>query len=194
MFNKIKAYIHVAKMNTWSYILSELLEDFRMSKFTGEITLVTVGGDIDPIPNTRVINTGLPLTEFEFPTIKLLKDELEDNTAILYCHLKGVSQPDSYYHQRWRRELSDFTILHWKDRVEHLEDRWTSGPKICNGGGGNGWQHVPAFKHYSGNFWWARSDYIAKLEPIESLRKIHPHRFAAESWIGQSPLINEKIK
>ncbi len=191
-FEKLKMYVHVAKMYTWKAILSEILEDIRISQFPFQVNLVSVGGDIPEhdYKNQRVINTGLPLTAYEFPTLETIINELEPNTAVCYCHLKGVSQPNSLHHRAWRRELSEFTIINWKERIHHLTLNWSSGPRITNNGAGNGSDYVHAHGHYSGNFWWARSDYLQKL--------IHPskfklNRYAAEAWLGQSPLINSPI-
>jgi hypothetical protein len=192
MFNKLKVYIHVAKMYTWEALLHEILEDIRFSSLgnKSEVTMVSVGGGIPDIKGKRVINTGLPLVSYEFPTLELLYDELEPNTAVCYCHLKGVSQPDSPDHRNWRRELSYFTILDWVNRISHLHYRWTSGPRIVNGGSGWSGDYVHAYKHYSGNFWWARSDYLTQLQHPNTFKY---SRYCAESWLGQSPLINEEI-
>jgi hypothetical protein len=190
VFKKIKVYIHVAKMNSWEAILLELLEDIRISKLNAEVTLVSVGGDIPEFKNCRVVNTGLPLSQFEFPTLELLYDEIEDETAICYAHLKGVSVPDSLGHRFWRRELSEFVFINWKQRIHHLSINWTSGPRITNGGAGWRGDYVHANKHYSGNFWWARSDYLKTLIHPSKFRS---NRYAAEAWLGQSVLINEPI-
>jgi hypothetical protein len=179
-------------MYTWEPLLSEILEDIRFSGLLrkAEITLASVGGSIPDVPNVRVLNTKQSLTSYEFPTLELLYDELEENTAICYCHLKGVSRPDSLEHRLWRRDLSNFTLIDWINRVSHLYYRWTSGPRITNGGAGFDSFYVHAHKHYSGNFWWARSDYITKLPHPKTFNY---NRYCAEAWLGQSPLINEQI-
>ena len=129
-----KVYIHVAIMNTWRAILSETLETIRISRLldNASVTLVAVGGTLSQDDlvihhnNIRIVNTDKPLHEFEYPTLDLLYQELEDDTKICYCHLKGVSQPNSLGHRAWRRDLIDFTILDWGARVLHLDVRHTS--------------------------------------------------------------------
>lgn len=190
----LKVYIHVAKMFTWEPILSEVLEDCRISglRDAAEITLVSVGEPIGNYHKCRVVNTGKPLTEYEFPTLQLLYDETTEQDNVCYLHLKGASQPNSLSHREWRRELLEFTIIDWKARVLHLEQRWTSGARVRNGGAAWGAHHVPAYKHYSGNFWWARGGYIRKLpSPYDFWSKFPNNRYAAESWLGQLPIINE---
>jgi hypothetical protein len=195
MITKNKVYIHVAIMNTWEALLSELLEDIRISQLdrNAEITLVSVGGNLGDYSGCRVINTGKPLSDYEHPTIDLLHSEVGENENIMYCHLKGVSRPDSLGHRAWRRELIDFNIIDWQSRISHLQARYTSGARVTQGGAGNSWDYVPAHKHYSGNFWWARSDFLKMLPPPEKFRLAYPNRFAAEAWIGQCDKINEYV-
>jgi len=192
---KTKVYIHVAVMNNWEAILSEILEDLRISKLDkeAEVTLVAVGGTIGSYGGCRVINTGKPINTYEIPTLQLIYDELEES-RIMYCHLKGVSRPFCLYRRDWRREMCNFCIIDWETRLLHLKVRYTSGPRITNSGAGDGSDYVPAYKHYSGNFWWARSDYLKKLPPPEQFFEVYKNRFTAETWVGQSSKINEYIE
>jgi len=195
VFDKIKVYLHVAVMETWEEILYEMLGDMKISElfYAADVTLVTVGSDIEPIEGCRIVNTGLPLHSFEFPTLELLYNELEPNTAVFYCHLKGVSQPTNIGHRNWRRDMAEFCIVAWRERVAHLHSRWTSGHRLTGGGAGWGSEFVWAHKHYSGNWWWARANYLKHLmRPSEFLAK-YTSRYAAESWLGQSELMNEYI-
>lgn len=194
---KNKLYMHVATMNNWMAVYQEMMEDIRISGLLGncDITVVSVGGKIEPISNCRVVHTGKPLSSYELPTLQLLYDELEDNTAVCYCHSKGVANPMSLHHRAWRREMCEFNLIDWQARIAHLQQRYTSGAKITDGGAGCGWEHVPAHKHYSGNFWWARSSYLKELgSPSELANKYPGNRMVAESWIGQSELINSLIR
>jgi hypothetical protein len=195
IFDKLKVYVHVAVMDTWIEILHEMIGDMKISQlfYAADVTLVAIGSDIDPIEGCRVINTGLPLHSYEFPTLELLYNELEPNTAVMYCHLKGVSQPGNLSHRYWRRELCDFCLLNWRERIAHLHDRWTSGPRLTGGGAGWGNEFVWAHKHYSGNFWWARSEYLQMLPRPSTFLNSYTSRYSAESWIGQHAIMNEII-
>ncbi len=55
---------------------------------------------------------------------------------------------------------------------------------------GGGWQ-LEGFgdrrPHFSGNFWWANSDYVKTLPPPLSLNRFD--RYQAEFWIGSGPAI-----
>jgi hypothetical protein len=194
-FSKLRVYVHVAVMNNWRTLLDEVMEDARIGGLLDAAawTIVAVGGEVPDAHGCRVVNTGLPVSAFEFPTLALLYEENTDDSAVCYLHLKGVSQPASLLHRAWRRELLDFTVIDWRSRLSHLAERHTSGARITQGGCGWRGEWVPAHRHYSGNFWWARGDYIARLPHPEAFRKKHDNRYAAEAWIGQSKLINERV-
>lgn len=195
-FKKLKVYLHVAVMETWIEILHEMLEEMRSSEllYAADVTVVTVGSAIDAIGNLRIINTHLPLTSYEFPTLDLMHDELEPDEAIFYCHLKGVSQPHSLQHRHWRQEMIEFCITAWRERIAHLHSRWTSGPRLTAGGAGWSNDFVWAHKHYSGNWWWARSEYLKHLIRPSTFLSYYTSRYAAEAWLGQSDRMNEIIK
>lgn len=194
-FKKLKVYLHVAVMETWIEILHEMLGAMRTSEllFASDLTIVTVGSDIDPIDDLRIVNTHLPLTSYEFPTLELMYNELEPETAVFYCHLKGVSQPHNLSHRYWRQELVDFCIMAWRERIAHLHSRWTSGPRLTGGGAGWANDFVWAHKHYSGNWWWARSEYLKHLTSPSTFLSYYTSRYAAEAWLGQSDRMNEII-
>lgn len=199
--SNIAVFIHVAMMNNWESLLLETLEACRISGLidNAQVNIVTTGGELSEHfgeGKCKVINTSLPITQFEYPTLDLLYQHALQNPdgAVCYCHLKGVSQPHSIPHRRWRQELIDFVLVDWTIRVNHLGNRWTSGPRVTSGGAGWHNEHVFAHRHYSGNYWWARNDYIQGLRPPNDLFKTCRNRMGAEAWIGQSPKINEPIE
>lgn len=189
---RVKLFIHVAVMNNWEAILTELMEDIRISKMPYPVQVVSVGGTLPA--KYGAINTKEELTAYEYPTLIHLYENRQQYDIVGYCHLKGVSQPYSMTHVAWRRDLSSFLIHDWQNRMLHLKSRWTSGPRITPGGAGYSTAHVNAHKHYSGNFWWANTSYLEKLpSPREFQIRCNNNRFGAEAWLGQSPLINERI-
>lgn len=89
----------------------------------------------------------------------------------LYIHTKGVTKD---YHRcpvhDWRRYMAYFTIERWRDCVAKLDEGYDAVG--CN------WDPVGRF--FSGTFFWASTDYLAKLRPIGGVH--HPQ--APEAWIG----------
>lgn len=125
---------------------------------------------------------------FEFPSLMFMQQEAKEAAQpfhICYIHLKGLTRWGNTNVDDWRKWLNWCVIERWKDNVEALQTHDTSGPN---------WELEP-WPHHSSNFWWANSDYIAKLNPL-----VHPHylmnlkvtqfksmghwRFDHEAWIG----------
>jgi len=117
-----------------------------------------------------------PLDLCEFPTLEALRAaaKASPDTYYLYLHTKGVATPDSPCIDDWRRYMTYFLVERWKDCVKALEDHDTVGVD---------WR-TDYSPHYSGNFWWARGDYLAKLKPPREIPVVITERHKCEFWIG----------
>jgi len=114
--------------------------------------------------------------------------------AVLYCHTKGAASPDEYRTRR-REHMTSRVVGRWRDCVRLLgEGADAAGCNWLTAGmtrtAGHITMTIDAGDHFSGNFWWARSDYIAGLPPLPEV-DITPvsvlpdsERIAAELWIG----------
>jgi hypothetical protein len=98
-------------------------------------------------------NSGL----FERPTLQLMHSFSKKNTGVkmLYLHTKGISYdsntPAYNNIQAWIAYMLHFLLD--KSCLPLLDEYDTLG---CN-------YYEGPYKHYSGNFWWIRSDYLASL-------------------------------
>jgi hypothetical protein len=125
----------------------------------------------------KVINYSDNIMRFELDTINLIKLFCNDNSncQILYLHTKGITHPNNQYIEDWTNMMLYFLINKYKDCCELLDQYDTVG---CN-------YNLEPHKHYSGNFWWANSNYI------ETLSKINSNvRHDAEWWILSNNLVN----
>lgn len=108
-----------------------------------------------------------------------------DPMAILRFHAKGlmhIKGPDAEVAMRWNDYFDYWLIERWRDCHAALEEGYDLA--------GANW-HEP--KHFSGNLWWARSDYIRRLPYLKAphennfLKQI-PTAFStrhdAECWVG----------
>lgn len=112
----------------------------------------------------------------EFEAIRIAKDLAHvKNGYTLYFHTKGCSRNafDDPRIYDWDEMMSFFVIDNWQKCIEKLNDYNCVGCNFLSG--------YP--KHFSGNFWWARNDYINKLPQPEKTE----FRWAYEFWIGYSP-------
>jgi hypothetical protein len=104
-------------------------------------------------------------------------EKFENNTPILYMHTKGVSYEHYIVNKNvkaWVRYLDLFVIGHWKECIQSLSTHDVAG----------GCYNDEPKKHFSGNFWWANSDYIKTL-PYLDKENIKPLE-RGEFWICSS--------
>jgi hypothetical protein len=128
---------------------------------------------------------------YEIITHKKIFDHAQLNDSnYLYMHTKGCTRVNhqnsgSYsYHniENWRHMQEYFTIDMHKYCLDGLKTHDIVGSNYVP-------QHimsVPA--HYSGGFWWSKSEFIRKLQnPQLFLNEKNINRFHAEFWLGYTP-------
>jgi hypothetical protein len=141
-------------------------------------------------PKIKITST--TSNEHEYGILQLIEDKSNiDNFYCYYLHSKGVSitpntmkkhKLDISFEQMtnsiesWRRYMEYFLIDRYKECIEILD----------NGFDGCGVQlrGTPRKNtlHFSGNFWWSKSEYIKKLPKLETFDK--ENRNEPEFWIG----------
>lgn len=121
---------------------------------------------------------------YEQLTLDVLNKEVQDQDFYcLYAHTKGAAyrRPQNSW---WRRDMIRHTVRRWAEAVEALDNGydaagifWRSRPQL-------GPRSPVLDPHFSGNFWWAKSEYLRTLGP-----PLHNTRYDAEAWIGRNLLI-----
>jgi hypothetical protein len=100
-------------------------------------------------------------------------------SAILYHHTKGVSTPKMA--DNWRHRMETFMVWNWRDCVDRLQTNCDAvGCHWLTPESNPGAISSPFF---GGNFWWARSEYVARLPLLPG--DTWENRYEAESWIGR---------
>ncbi len=194
----VRAYYHIACMHNWREVVTE---QFRLFSHAGIpfVTAVVLGAIeeaywvVEAAQRARlnlIVAAAIPdLGRFETPTLNILYHFARNSPlhACLYVHTKGVSQPDDLYKAAWRRIMQKHVVADWKENLNRLA--------VADLVGVN-WQDSPDFPHFAGNFWMARSDWIASLESPECYRQKFPdiwlagnswERMHAEMWLGSQP-------
>jgi len=175
--NMIKFYLHIPELPGWDYIFSEIIEKIATSglvESADEIHLCLNGNLESMLPVIsplleisskfilRYVNTDA--SKWEWPTINAIKHDcdksINSNYFIGYAHLKGLTSGDftNSNSSDWRDYLVYWTIEKWKSNVDKL----SAGYRVS----GVNWFDYP-FPHFSGNFWWATSNYIQTLDPLQ---------------------------
>ena len=143
----------------------------------------------------------------EWETLKVLWDfckNADEPWFVLYLHTKGVYR-GSPLSDDWRQMMLYFCVERWRETLTLFDDPgcWAVGCNLKNKRPARRYsQHfkshgldilkAPPMLHYSGNFWWARSEAICRLPDPESqeARRILTWKgiktnLAAERWIGE---------
>ncbi len=122
------------------------------------------------------------ITEYEFLTLKILKEKCDDDRPFyaVYWHDKAVSWPREKDEKAyiggtyWRSSMNYWTLKRWRDNVKELDKGYeTCGTQLRPKRGFD--------EHYSGNFFWATSEYIKTVKLIEMLNRKDRHQ--AEFWL-----------
>jgi hypothetical protein len=186
----IRGFWHIGALGDWRSIVREQYRKLRASGLydaTDEIVVGFIGGktlrhELDvPIvgdPKFKVFATD-DVTDFEFPTLARLWQAAQEQRAPYLCyyfHTKGASyQGDSRQRaaKAWREYMEFFNLERWRDCVAALERYETCGVELqCEA------------SHYSGNFWWATSEYIRKLpDGWQYWKANRTDRLAAENYV-----------
>lgn len=208
---KIKVFWNVNELANWESVFDQQLKLLDSSGLMSAAEDVIVMGNgryrtftpkIDANPQFKQLCFASVCDSaalWEYPSLMFLQEQCktaEEPFHVCYFHLKGLTRWGDPNVDDWRDFLNWATIEKWQENVAALQTHDTSGPN---------WEQTP-WPHYSGNFWWANSDYIAKLQPL-----VHPHklvsinatqfkghghwRFDHEAWIGSgSPKAFEVAK
>jgi hypothetical protein len=105
--------------------------------------------------------------------------------AICYLHTKGATN-NSEIQKAWRRYMLDFVVFCWRNAEDKLRSYHLWGVNWSFSDFHfdvkfpvDEWQRP--YGHFMGNFWWARSDYLANL-PLLNISS--GSRYLAEVWVG----------
>ncbi len=213
--NRIVAFynLYIAKPQYYPNIVEEQLELMKMTGLLDRLDAVyyvAIGNLVDTMPQhilktLRQTNTkGQPKFVEVHNTLKSVDETLtlsylydfcqhNPDSKVLYFHDKG-----SYNHRGenvFFRHFLDCYVLN-----PQCIDALNEGFDTC------GWRMSPLPNpHYSGNYWWARCEYVNKLvhpaiysynTTFHDLTLSLPHdiasygRYFPESWIGSYPTIN----
>lgn len=180
-------YFHVATIGEYQKIFDEIYNEILNSKLIDEIetmNICVVGKNtLNVQPHKKIkIHQDFYIETGEFFTLDLIKtfsESLQNNYKILYIHTKGVTTPNNPCIDDWRRYMTYFNINQYKDCFDTLNNYDACGVDLVD---------QPVI-HFSGNFWWANSQYIKKLPTIPEIKypknpPILSIRHNCEFWIG----------
>jgi hypothetical protein len=172
-------YIKEIGLNILKNIIKIFIENNIIDNFD-KIFILNIGDKIDTYiflhNKIKIINYSDDINKFEIESLNLIKIfcENNDNCKILYLHTKGITHKSNKCIEDWTNMMLYFLLQKSNECIQLLETYDTIG---CN-------YQLEPHKHYSGNFWWANSNYIKTLNKIRSTV-----RHDAEWWILSNNLV-----
>lgn len=187
---KIIGFWHIGAIGDWRRIIREQYSKLRESGLydaSERIVVGFVGGrDREQELNVPLLTdpkfdvfTTERIADYEFPTLAKVWQEAQSQEELFLCyyfHTKGASlaaTPLQAAADAWRKYMEYFNVEKWRDCADILNEYETCGVELQSDD-----------SHYSGNFWWARSDYLAKLpNGYEYWEQNKDDRVAAEFYL-----------
>lgn len=203
---KTVVFMHVATVNQYQQVFEEVFESIMDSGLLDEsnkVNICAVGNGDLMLPEGENIEVHFdPRAEvdprgsiengefFTLGKIKEFADSAEENYNLLYCHLRGVTSPGNAHIISWRKYLTEWNIGDYKTSLELLNEYDAVGVDLIAK------ERWPFADHFSGNFWWATTDYIKTLPTVEEISDPNSEQKATlrhngEFWIGMG---NGKLK
>ena len=191
----------LAKKNI-CFIHSCHLKDKGLKRLEYLIEKIKDSGLIHHLETIHINNIGIPIQEniygdkfkicnysdnlqlYEIPTINKILDFSKKNMAcnILYLHTKGINYDnDDQKINDWIDSMLYFLVEKFEFCIKKLQQ----GIQAIGCNYYNEEMKIRNPKHFSGNFWWADSQYISNLPClIEKIENVNPND--AEFWLCQN--------
>ena len=118
---------------------------------------------------------------YEIPTINKIQHFSKENMNhnILYLHTKGISYDDNNLKEN---DWIDMMLYFLVERFELCLEKMNTGIQAIGCNYYDEQMKIRNPKHFSGNFWWADSQYISELpDLIEKTENVNPND--AEYWL-----------
>ena len=183
----VYVYIHVCCINNWKEIFLKLYNNIKTSGLYDIIkcikcNVLTTNYDalfFAELDKVEVIGIHHNLDLYETPTINMLYDHaLREDFYVLYMHTKGVKSNGTNNNVTdWVHYLTYFNVHKHDVCIKYLTDYDTVGVNLHNG------ETYPV--HYSGNFWWSKSEYIRKVGIC-----VYRHYNSPEFWLTENRIGN----
>ena len=187
---KIMGFWHIGAVGDWRRIIADQYATLKKSGLyaaSDKIVVGFIGGrklrhalniPILDDPKFEVFTTD-NVEDYEFPTLARVWQEAQrDGQSFLcyYLHTKGaslVATPLQAAANAWRVYMEYFNLERWQDCAATLNEYDTCGVELQS-----------EDSHYSGNFWWATSDYIKRLpDGYQYWERNRDNRGAAEFYL-----------
>lgn len=179
---RLTHFYHVYADGDWRVPARDHFAALEASNLTDNLDSVRLG-IVGCESNREQVKNNLPGvvvcesdTGWEQVTLNKVREFAQsDDGAILYAHTKGAVAR-SELSSRWRVSMIHDTVTRWRECVEALGTVDAVGSYWLKSSEP---EHSDHGFFFAGNFWWAQSSYLRKLDPVRN-----ENRFQAEGWVG----------
>jgi hypothetical protein len=181
---------HCAALGSWKEVAKEQLALLKAQDLT-EVHATFVGQGLDWLlkeaqdqgVTLKIDRSDENVLHYEtFAMLLIERMAKETERPFLYFHTKGVSAPSHQGKQKWRRLMEKHVVEKWRENMAFLKDYDLVGVD---------WFYY--HKHFCGNFWMARADWLRKLADfLQWHQGSNRVRTSCEFWIGSAP--NPRVK
>jgi hypothetical protein len=191
----VAAFYHIAAIGNWEAVVDEHFNLLRAAEISlVRFSYVGCPNGLDLVSRAaekagiQTLSVGFSpeLTAYESPAMKMVEDwarSAPEYGSILYFHTKGVSVSGDPNRHKWRKLMNHEVLVNWRQLVPQLDSYDAIGVN---------WRNWPPIAHFSGNFWWARVDWVRSLAPFDdyyhnprySPTLENSLRLGCEFWIG----------
>ena len=178
---KIAIFIHSSNLSYCKERIYQFLDKINASGLINIVNIyICFVGEIlpfnfDHINNIHTIHVSSNVNDYELPTLQYIYNFslFNKDYYILYLHTKGVGKELNQCIEDQIEYMLYFNICKWKDCIKKMESGClTVGVDLLES----------PMLHYSGNFWWAKSDYISSLPSPNDYSNLYVYPNPLNSW------------
>jgi hypothetical protein len=182
-YPEIIGYIHVCQIGQWQITFDMIMNSIKESGLYNQVREIRVGvvnneGNVIPDhrfndPKIVIIGHG-PTRLYERLTLHSMRQHSEiDNCQYWYAHTKGISHFENNSSKKefvidWIKLMIHWNFTCWKKASNNLLRHDAYGCEYTSN----------PTRHFSGNFWWANSQYVRTLPST-----IGPNYCDPEFWL-----------
>jgi hypothetical protein len=182
---KIVIFFHICSLRNWKRIFLEQINLMKKSGLYYDAESINLGflgekNKILPFLNDKIklVYHSKNIREYEKPTINKLLEfskKSKEPYHVLYLHSKGVSKKETMSEciKHWRFMMSYYLVSNYKKCLNYLKIYDTIGCNLSMGFFNEKRDKYPRwwncrfdtekhFIHYSGNYWWSKTDFLKK--------------------------------
>lgn len=185
----------ITQLNNWVDIVSDQYKTIVESGLINSVENINVcflGSSKSEID--WLINLDKKFNFFDFNTNIKLYEKLcldgihewskSNKSNVLYIHSKGVSHPGNGNVWAWRKLMEHYLIDKHSECINYLKENQAIGCLLTDCGKPIRISEEKHNYHFSGNFWWSKTDYIKTLPKIPDVDMGYDNNYwLCERWI-----------